>query len=68
LPNQDRDKISEIGRARASTLLVHRTLMEHINATSESQAPVWHPRLSRDREPRHGAARMNFYRENQFLV
>jgi len=34
LSNQDRDKISGLGRAAASTLLVHRALMEHPIATS----------------------------------
>jgi Fic family protein len=34
LSNQDRDKISGIGRAAASTLQVHRALMEHPIATS----------------------------------
>jgi len=32
--NQDRDKISNLGRAAASTLQVHRALMEHPIATS----------------------------------
>ena len=32
--NQDRDKISRLGRAAASTLQVHRALMEHPIATS----------------------------------
>ncbi|VBB41805.1 putative Fic/DOC [uncultured Desulfatiglans sp.] len=36
LSNQDRDKISGLGRAAASTLLVHRALMEHPIATSGS--------------------------------
>jgi Fic family protein len=36
LSNQDRDKISGIGRAAASTLQVHRALMEHPIATSGS--------------------------------
>ena len=34
LSNRDRDKISELGRATASTLAVHRELMEHPIATS----------------------------------
>ena len=34
LSNKDREKISELGRAAASTLRVHRTLMEHPIATS----------------------------------
>ena len=34
LSNQDRGKISELGRAAASTLQVHRLLMEHPIATS----------------------------------
>ena len=34
LSNNDRDKISSLGRAAASTLQVHRTLMEHPIATS----------------------------------
>ena len=34
LSNQDRDKISRLGRAAASTLQVHRVLMEHPIATS----------------------------------
>ena len=34
LSNQDRDKISGLGRAAASTLQVHRVLMEHPIATS----------------------------------
>lgn len=34
LSNQDRDKISSLGRAAASTLQVHRLLMEHPIATS----------------------------------
>lgn len=34
LSNQDRDKISALGRAAASTLQVHRALMEHPIATS----------------------------------
>ena len=34
LSNQDRDKISGLGRAAASTLQVHRALMEHPIATS----------------------------------
>jgi Fic family protein len=34
LSNRDRDKISGLGRAAASTLQVHRTLMEHPIATS----------------------------------
>ena len=34
--NQDRDKISGLGRAAASTLQVHRALMEHPIATSGS--------------------------------
>jgi Fic family protein len=38
LSNQDRDKISGLGRAAASTLQVHRTLMEHPIATSGSLA------------------------------
>ena len=36
LSNQDRDKISGLGRAAASTLQVHRALMEHPIATSSS--------------------------------
>ena len=36
LSNQDRDKISGLGRATASTLQVHRALMEHPIATSGS--------------------------------
>ncbi|NLV25350.1 MAG: Fic family protein [Deltaproteobacteria bacterium] len=36
LSNQDRDKISGLGRAAPSTLLVHRALMEHPIATSGS--------------------------------
>jgi len=36
LSNQDRDKISVLGRAAASTLQVHRALMEHPIATSSS--------------------------------
>jgi Fic family protein len=36
LSNQDRDKISGLGRAAASTLQVHRSLMEHPIATSGS--------------------------------
>jgi len=36
LSNQDRDKISELGRAAASTLQIHRALMEHPIATSGS--------------------------------
>ena len=36
LSNQDRDKISSLGRAAASTLQVHRALMEHPIATSSS--------------------------------
>jgi Fic family protein len=36
LSNQDRDKISALGRAAASTLQVHRALMEHPIATSGS--------------------------------
>ncbi len=36
LSNQDRDKISGLGRASASTLQVHRALMEHPIATSTS--------------------------------
>ncbi|MGE4344421.1 MAG: Fic family protein [Geoalkalibacter sp.] len=36
LSNQDRDKISRLGRAAASTLQVHRALMEHPIATSNS--------------------------------
>jgi Fic family protein len=36
LSNQDCDKISGLGRAAASTLLVHRALMEHPIATSGS--------------------------------
>ena len=36
LSNQDRDKISCLGRAAASTLQVHRALMEHPIATSGS--------------------------------
>jgi Fic family protein len=36
LSNQDRDKISGLGRAAASTLQVHRALMEHPIATSAS--------------------------------
>ncbi len=36
LSNQDRDRISGIGRAAASTLQVHRALMEHPIATSGS--------------------------------
>lgn len=38
LSNQDRDKISGLGRAAASTLQVHRALMEHPIATSGSLA------------------------------
>jgi len=34
LSNQDRDKISNLGRAAASTLQVHRALLEHPIATS----------------------------------
>jgi Fic family protein len=34
LSNKDREKIKELGRAAASTLQVHRTLMEHPIATS----------------------------------
>jgi Fic family protein len=34
LSNKDREKISELGRAAASTLRVHRTFMEHPIATS----------------------------------
>ena len=34
LSNRDRDKISDLGRAAASTLRVHRALMEHPIATS----------------------------------
>jgi Fic family protein len=34
LSNNDRDKINNLGRAAASTLQVHRTLMEHPIATS----------------------------------
>lgn len=34
LSNEDRDKISELGRAAASTLQVHRALMEHPISTS----------------------------------
>jgi Fic family protein len=34
LSNQDRDKISRIGRAAASSLRVHRVLMQHPIATS----------------------------------
>ena len=34
LSNQDRDKIGGLGRAAASTLQVHRALMEHPIATS----------------------------------
>ncbi len=36
LSNQDRDKISGLGRAATSTLKVHRTLMEHPIGTSGS--------------------------------
>lgn len=36
LSNQDRDKVSDLGRAAASTLQVHRALMEHPIATSSS--------------------------------
>lgn len=36
LSNEDRDKISGLGRAAASTLQVHRALMEHPIATSGS--------------------------------
>jgi Fic family protein len=36
LSSQDRDKISGLGRAAASTLQVHRALMEHPIATSSS--------------------------------
>ncbi|MBP7634530.1 Fic family protein [Candidatus Ozemobacteraceae bacterium] len=36
LSDQDRDKISDIGRAAASTLRIHRALMEHPIATSGS--------------------------------
>jgi len=36
LSNQDRDKISSLGRAAASTLQIHRALMEHPIATSGS--------------------------------
>ena len=36
LSSQDRDKISDLGRAAASTLQVHRALMEHPIATSGS--------------------------------
>ena len=36
LSNQDRDKISRLGRAAASTLQVHRALLEHPIATSGS--------------------------------
>ena len=36
LSNQDRDKISGLGRAAASTLKIHRALMEHPIATSGS--------------------------------
>jgi len=36
LSNQDRDKISRLGRAAASALQVHRALMEHPIATSGS--------------------------------
>ncbi|MHB1511831.1 MAG: Fic family protein [Acidiferrobacter sp.] len=36
LSNQDRDKIGSLGRAAASTLQVHRALMEHPIATSGS--------------------------------
>ncbi len=36
LSNQDHDKISGLGRAAASTLQVHRALMEHPIATSSS--------------------------------
>ncbi len=36
LSNEDRDKISGLGRAAASTLQVHRALMEHPIATSSS--------------------------------
>ena len=36
LSNRDRDKISGLGRAAASTLRVHRALMEHPIATSSS--------------------------------
>jgi Fic family protein len=34
LSNQDRDKISRLGRAAASSLRVHRVLMQHPIATS----------------------------------
>ena len=34
LSNRDRDKINDLGRAAASTLQVHRALMEHPIATS----------------------------------
>ncbi len=36
LSNQDRDKISGLGRAAASTLQIHRALMEYPIATSGS--------------------------------
>jgi Fic family protein len=36
LSNQDREKISSLGRAATTTLLVHRALMEHPIATSGS--------------------------------
>ena len=36
LSNRDRDKISGLGRAAPSTLLIHRALMEHPIATSSS--------------------------------
>lgn len=38
LSNRDRDKINSLGRAAASTLQVHRALMEHPIATSGSLA------------------------------
>jgi len=38
LSNQDRDKISGLGRAAASTLQIHRALLEHPIATSGSLA------------------------------
>jgi Fic family protein len=38
LSNHDRDKIRGIGRAAASTRLVHRALKEHPIATSDSLA------------------------------
>jgi Fic family protein len=36
LSNEDRDKISGLGRAAASTLQLHRALMEHPIATAGS--------------------------------